>query len=80
MLIAAEVRRVLCTKPDLIKLDHFKLKFVPIEKDPEPEQDPEEFKRQLAMIAEANWLAALGIKPPNESNDGNTETASSPDG
>lgn len=58
MQIAMEVRRVLSKKPNVIQLDHFKLKFQSTEAKPTPKLSVAELTKQSI----ARWCGFVGLK------------------
>lgn len=64
MVIAAEVRRVLSSKPQDISLKDFKLKFEEEVKLPPTKRQEQKFKEQLSQVMRAS-LQAMSA-PPNK--------------
>jgi hypothetical protein len=62
MQIAAEVRRVNSVKPELVKLDDYRLEFK--EQSPAPQIDTEEAKRLQLEATKARWFGMIGYRGP----------------
>jgi hypothetical protein len=61
MQIAMEVKRVLHRNPGNVKLEHFKIPFVPAHEGKKPKRKATQEEREEATrIAKAAWAARLG--------------------